>query len=281
MLLGAHMSVAGGVELAPERGREATCEAIQIFVKNKSQWQGKPITREQARDFRANLGNCGIKAALAHDSYLINLCATDPENLRKSIAGTIDELERCHQLRLPHLVMHPGSHLGAGAADGIVKIAESLNHCLAQTRGQKTAILLETTAGQGTNLGWRFEELGEMIRLVRAKTRIGVCLDTCHVFAAGYDIRTAAGWRRTMREFDRVVGLDRLRAFHLNDSKRELGSRVDRHAHIGEGHLGLEAFRAIVRSRRFRDAPAVLETPKGPDMREDLENLARLRGLLK
>ena len=281
MLLGAHMSIAGGVDLAPERGESVGCEAIQLFLKNNNQWQGKEITAEASARFRKNLLKHHIKATVAHDCYLINLCATDPEILRKSREATVDELQRCKLLGIPYLVMHPGAHLDAGVEAGIRLIADSLNCCLAQTPRNRTMILLETTAGQGTNLGWRFEELGEIVRLVRAKKRIGVCLDTCHVFAAGYDIRTAAGWRKTMANFDRAIGLDLLKVFHLNDSKRELGSRVDRHEHLGQGCIGLEGFRAMVRSRRFRHCPGLLETPKGPDLKEDIANLARLRSLLK
>ena len=274
------MSISGGVDLAPERGQSATCKTIQVFVKNNHQWEGPPISRDEATRFKASLKNHSIRAAFAHTCYLINLCAVNPETRQRSIQAMIDEIERCHLLGLPHLVLHPGSHMGAGVEAGIRKIAEAINHILSKTPRKRTAILLETTAGQGTGIGSRFEHLAEIIRRVKNKRRIGVCLDTCHVFAAGYDIRTAAGWRKTMREFDRTVGLKKLMAFHLNDSKREFDSHVDRHAHIGEGHLGLEAFRAIIRDRRFARHPAVLETPKGPDLQEDIENLNRLRSLI-
>lgn len=279
MKLGAHISIAGGFDKVAARGQAATCEAIQVFVKNNNQWAGRELTDAECEAFRADLEPHGLGGVVAHNTYLVNLCAINPETLEKSIALTIDELTRCEKLGIEWLVLHPGSHMGEGEEAGLAKIAESLAHCFRETKRLKTGIALETTAGQGTNLGWRFEQLATILKKLRRKTRVGVCLDTCHVFAAGYDIRQAKDWKKTAKAFDEIIGLDQLKALHLNDSKTELGSRKDRHAHIGKGHIGLEGFRAIVNDKRLKDLPGLIETPKDNDPQDDIDNLDRLRGL--
>jgi len=278
--LGAHMSIGGGAHTAIERGRSIDCTAIQIFVKNNMQWFARPLTHEEIRAFLEHQQRRELLSIFAHANYLINLAATNPQFLANSIRALSEELTRANQLELPFLVLHPGAHLGAGEEAGLSKIAKSIDRVFRKIRKVKTRIALETTAGQGSCLGHRFEQIACIIQKVREPERLFVCLDTAHVFAAGYDIGSEAGVKKTFREFDRVIGLDRLAAIHLNDSKSALGSRVDRHQHIGEGEIGLDAFRFIMRDRRFRKIPKVLETPKGKEMREDVENLKTLRGLI-
>ena len=279
-LLGAHVSIAGGVGQALRSGAELRCEAVQIFVKSNVQWRMPPLRREERVDFLSARRRLGI-LVFAHSSYLINLASADVRVRRRSIGSLGAELRRCAALGLPFIVLHPGAHGGAGPKEGIRKIAAGLDEALdaAGTGGPK--VLLETTAGQGTSVGGRFEELAEIIAASRRAERLGVCFDTCHVFAAGYDIRTPNGYARTMGEFDRLVGLRRLEAFHLNDCKGSLGARLDRHTHIGRGTVGLGAFRALLHDRRFEWLPMVLETPKGDGMAMDRRNLAVLRKLRK
>jgi deoxyribonuclease-4 len=274
------MSIGGGVHRAIERGRSIECTAMQIFVKNNMQWFARPLLSEEISAFLDHAQRKELHAAFAHANYLINLAATNPQFHANSIRALSEELVRADQLELPFLVMHPGAHLGAGEAAGLAKIIGSLDQVFAGLPKIKTRIALETTAGQGSCLGDRFEHLAAIIANVREPERLCVCLDTAHVFAAGYDISTEAGVRKMFREFDRVIGLDRLAALHLNDSKTARGSRVDRHEHIGKGKIGLEAFRFIMRDRRFRKIPKVLETPKGKDLAEDIENMKTLRSLL-
>jgi deoxyribonuclease-4 len=280
ILLGAHMSIGGGVHRAIERGRSIDCTAVQIFVKNNMQWFARPLLREEIRAFLDHAQRKELQAAFAHANYLINLAATNPQFHANSLRALSEELVRADQLELPFLVMHPGAHLGAGEEAGLEKIIASLDAIWAVIPKVKTKIALETTAGQGSCLGERFEHLAAIIENVREPERLCVCLDTAHVFAAGYKIGSEAGVKKTFREFDRVIGLDRLAAVHLNDSKTERGSRVDRHEHIGTGKIGLDAFRFIMRDRRLRKIPKVLETPKGKDLAEDVANLKTLRGLL-
>jgi deoxyribonuclease-4 len=280
ILLGAHMSIGGGVHRAIERGRSIDCTAMQIFVKNNMQWFARPLLREEIRAFLDHAQRKELHAAFAHANYLINLAATNPQFHANSLRSLSEELLRADQLELPFLVMHPGAHLGAGEQAGLEKIIASLDAIWAVIPKVKTKIALETTAGQGSCLGEKFEHLAAIIENVREPDRLRVCLDTAHVFAAGYDIGSEAGVKKTFREFDRVVGLDRLVALHLNDSKAALSSRVDRHEHIGKGKIGLDAFRFIMRDRRFRKIPKVLETPKGKELAEDVANLKTLRGLL-
>jgi len=280
ILLGAHMSIGGGVHTAIERGRSIQCTAIQIFVKNNMQWFARPLAPEEIRAFLEHHQRIEVSSIFAHANYLINLAATNPQFHANSIRALSEELTRADQLELPFLVLHPGTHLGVGEEAGLDKIVKSIDRTFRKVPKVKTRIALETTAGQGSCLGHRFEQIAYIIANVREPERLCVCLDTAHVFAAGYDIGSEAGVRKTFREFDRVVGPSRLAAIHVNDSKTGRGSRVDRHEHIGKGQIGLNAFRFIMRDRRFRKIPKVLETPKGRKMREDVENLRTLHGLI-
>ena len=279
-LLGAHMSVAGGHALAIERATAFSMTACQIFTKNANQWNAKPIAPEAAESFRARVATSEIGFVVAHDSYLINLASPDDALRERSIAAFGDELERCDQLGVPWLVTHPGAHMGTGVEEGVGRVANALNHIFAEHRRLNVTVLLETTAGQGTSLGRSFEELAMILTLVEDQSRVAVCFDTCHVFAAGYDVRDAEVYVATMRAFDEIIGLRRLRLFHLNDSKKGLGAHVDRHAHIGEGELGTEAFRLLLSDERFAGHPGILETPKGDDGEDDRRNLATLNALV-
>jgi len=265
--------------MAIERARSIHCTAMQMFVKNNMQWFARPLTRDEIARFREHQQRGELLSIFAHGNYLINLAATNGQFHANSIRSLSEELVRADQLELPFLVLHPGAHLGAGEEAGLEKIAESIDSVLSGLPKIKTRIALETTAGQGSCLGHKFEHLAYIISRVREPNRLCVCLDTAHVFAADYDIGSEASVRKTFREFDRVVGLHRLVAIHLNDSKTPRGSRVDRHEHIGKGKIGLPAFRFIIRDRRFRKIPKVLETPKGKDLREDVVNLKTLRRL--
>jgi deoxyribonuclease-4 len=280
MLLGAHQSIAGGVEKSLERGQEAGCDTIQIFVKTPNRWASKPIAAENIDAFKEAVAETGIWPVFAHSLYLINMATPDDALWRKSIDALVDDLERCEQLELPGLVIHPGSHVGAGEETGLARIADALDEVHARLPGYAVQVWLETTAGQGDYLGYRFEQLRAMIDGVKEPERLGICFDTAHAFAAGYELRDREGFEATWDQFNAVLGLDRLRAIHLNDSKRELGSRVDRHEHIGKGVLGLEPFRFLLNDPRFLGIPMTLETDKGPDLAEDKENLAVLRSLL-
>src|SRR3954462_4005391 len=280
LLLGAHMSIGGGVHRAIERSRSIDCTAMQIFVKNNMQWFARPLAREEIAAFLDHTQRKDLHAAFAHANYLINLAATNPQFHANSLRALSEELVRADQLELPFLVMHPGAHLGAGEEAGLEKIIASIDAIWTVIPKVKTKIALETTAGQGSCLGDRFEHIAAIIENVREPERLCVCLDTAHVFEAGYDIGSEAGTRKMFREFDRLIGLDRLAALHLNDSKTALGSRVDRHEHIGKGQIGLDAFRVSMRDKRFRKIPKVLETPKDKNLTEDIENLRTLRGLL-
>jgi deoxyribonuclease IV len=279
ILLGAHMSIGGGVHRAIERARSIRCTAMQIFVKNNMQWFARPLQREEISAFLDHAQRAEIQFAFAHANYLINLAATNPQFYANSLRALSEELVRANQLELPFLVLHPGAHLGAGEEAGLHKIVASIDHVLAGLPKAKTRIALETTAGQGSCLGHRFEHLAHIMAQVREPERLCVCLDTAHVFAAGYELATEKLARKMFAEFDRIVGLEHLVALHLNDSKTACGSRVDRHEHIGQGRIGLEAFRFIMRDRRFRKIPKVLETPKGKELKEDVENMQTLRSL--
>ncbi len=257
------MSVAGGLPRAVDRAVVHRCEALQIFAKNASQWRGRLIPREEIREFRRKLRASGIWPAVSHASYLINLATTDRALRHQSIAAMADEIDRAESLGLLGVVLHPGCYTAGNEADGLSLIADALLGLLHERRRGKTMILLEQTAGQGTALGATFEQLASIIAKMQDHRRVGVCLDTCHLIAAGYDIVSPEGYASTFKQFGRLVGFERLKAFHLNDSKKPLGSRVDRHEHIGQGHLGLEPFRRLVNDRRFRDLPMLLETPKG------------------
>jgi deoxyribonuclease-4 len=275
--IGAHVSIAGGLHKAFERGAVLQCRAIQIFLKNSNQWKSRTLTEQDQILFREARQNTVIKTVLAHDSYLINLASPDPELYRKSLDAFIEEMKRANFLGVPYLVLHPGAHVGAGISAGLSRVARALRRAL-DTVEPPVQILIENTAGQGSCLGHRFEHLSDLLERIHSD-RAGVCLDTCHLFAAGYDIRTGESYENTMREFDRLIGLRRIVAFHVNDSKRELGSRVDRHTHLGQGCIGLDAFRCLINDKRFASIPKILETPKGPGNDEDLMNLATLRSL--
>lgn len=274
------MSIAGGVHTAVDRATSIGCTALQVFTKNNNQWNGKPFTDKDIALYREKISSAGIAPVVSHDSYLINLCATNTEILMKSRIAFIDELQRCEQLGIPLLNFHPGSHLGAGDGEGIKRICESLNIAHDATKGYAVKSVLETTAGQGTNVGYRFEHLRAIIDGVDQPERMAVCIDTCHIFAAGYDIATEKGFEETFSEFDTVIGLDRLAAFHMNDSKKGLGSRVDRHEHIGKGAIGLDGFRLLMNDSRFEHIPKILETPKSEDLHEDVENIGTLKSLI-
>jgi deoxyribonuclease-4 len=279
ILLGAHMSIGGGVHRAIERSCSIECTAMQIFVKNNMQWFARPLEREEIRAFLRHAQRQQLSAVFAHANYLINLAATNPQFHANSLRALAEELVRADQLELPFLVMHPGAHLGAGEEAGLERIVASIDAVHAVLPNIKTKIALETTAGQGSCLGCSFEQIAHIVANVREPERLCVCLDTAHVFAAGYDLATEASTRKMFAQFDRAVGLDRLAALHLNDSKTPRGSRVDRHEHIGNGKIGLNAFRFIMRDRRFRKIPKVLETPKGKELLEDVENMKTLRAL--
>jgi len=275
------MSVQGGLPRALDRAREVDATALQVFVKSARQWAARPPSPEEAERFREGLAADGLERhTLAHASYLINLASPDDSILHRSIEALSDEVERCEVFGIPFLVLHPGAHVGSGEQAGLNRVARSLDRVLGRrSRRGAVVILLENTAGQGSNLGHRFEQLGQLLEQTRAADRLGVCFDTCHALAAGYELDSARSYRSTMDQLDRTVGLSRVLAFHLNDSKFGVGSRKDRHEHIGQGFVGLEGFRRILRDRRFDDVPMVTETPKGVDLVEDRRNLATLRSL--
>ena len=282
-LLGAHMSMQGGVHRAIERGVGLGCTALQLFTRNNVQWRATPLTEAHCQAFRSVWGASGIGPIVAHANYLIDLASADERVVRLSLDGLIVELQRAAALGLRWVVLHPGCHQGAGDEQGLRQVAELVRRAFDATAGLPAGLLLETTAGQGTSLGWRFEHLAWLLDAIGEPARLGVCFDTCHVFAAGYDLRDEASYAATMAEFDRVVGLRRIHAFHVNDSKRELGSRVDRHAHIGRGRLGLAAFRCLMRDPRFAAVPKLIETPKADAERDDWDavNLGKLRRLAR
>lgn len=288
--LGAHMSIAGGLPRAVDRAQASRCDALQIFTKSAGQWRARALPSEEIALFRRRVEESGIHPVVAHNSYLINLAATTVGLREQSIAALGDEMDRAEALGLDGLVMHPGSYTTGTEADGLRLIADALAVLLRARPGARTMILLEHTAGQGTNLGHRFEHLASIIQRLDGSPRVGVCLDTCHLLTAGFDLCSETGYEDTFREFDRVVGLDRIKAFHLNDSKRPCGSRVDRHEHIGKGCLGLDPFRRLLNDRRFANLPMLLETPKleTPASRRrsdvdpwDAQNLRTLRKLIR
>jgi deoxyribonuclease-4 len=281
-LFGSHLSIAGGYYKAVEAAAALGMETVQLFTKNNNQWAGKPLTKEDVKLFRDAIERTGIRQPVAHDSYLINLASPKDELWRRSLDAFIVELQRAEELGLIGVVMHPGSYVESDEESGLKRIVKALDAAHRATPKFQTLTLLETTAGQGTNLGAKFEHLAEIIAGVKHPDRLAVCVDSCHIFAAGYPLATREEYAATMRNFDRVIGLDRIRCFHLNDSKKPLGSRVDRHQHIGEGCLGLEPFRHIVNDPRFATMPMYLETEKGERDGRDLDaiNLETLRGLL-
>jgi deoxyribonuclease IV len=274
------MSTSGGVWKALERGRSIHCEVVQVFVKNNMQWSGKTFSPADISSYQKELDANGFACVFGHTGYLINLGGPASANRDRSIASLIQEIQLATQIGLPFLVLHPGAHLGAGEAAGIKLIVAGLDEVFAATRQSRVRIALENTAGQGTCLGNKIEHLAGIFDRVKKPERLGLCLDTAHFFAAGYDIRTPKGWNAAIREVASLVGLKQILAFHLNDSKTDLGSRVDRHEHIGKGKIGKEAFRHIVNDARFKRHPGCLETPKSEDLHEDVQNLAVLRSLV-
>jgi deoxyribonuclease-4 len=283
------MSVAGGLPRAVDRAVAHGCDALQIFAKNANQWRGRVVLQDEVREFRAKVRTAGIGPVVSHASYLINLATANPALRRQSIEAMADEIDRAEALGLMGVVLHPGCYTAGSESEGLQLIADALLALLRERRRGKTMVMLEHTAGQGTSLGATFEQLASIIEQMGRHARVGICLDTCHLLASGYDIVTPSGYASTFAQFDRLVGFDRLKAFHLNDSKRPLGSRVDRHEHIGQGCLGVAPFRRILNDRRFRGLPMLLEPPQGegrptgpvsadPD---DLRNLKVLRRLAR
>ncbi len=281
LAFGSHMSASGGVDKSLARGEAIPVESLQLFSKNERQWIAKPLDPDVVERFHAEVERTGISKLVVHDSYLINLASPKPDILEKSIPAFTDELQRCDTLGVPHLVTHPGAHTGSGVDAGIARFAQSLNEIFDAMPDSKTLTLLETTAGQGTSLGRSFEEIAAIIDLVEDKARVGVCLDTCHIFAAGYDYRTPELYATTMSQFDAIIGLDRLKVIHLNDSRNPLGSNKDRHDHIGNGEIGLDGFRQFVNDSRLDGLPGILETEKDDDGENDRRNIATLRSLVE
>lgn len=280
MILGAHVSTAGGLHNAIKNGDKLRCDAIQIFLQNPNQWKPKPIGTDGVEKFKAAWCESPLREVVAHDIHLSNLASPKPDVLAKSREQFRAQLELAAQLGIGGIVTHLGAHLGEGEPFGLKRLTESFDELFETTDAPEVTVLLETTAGQGTNLGYRFEHLRDVIAMSRYPARFGVCFDTCHVFAAGYDMRTAADCEAVFAQFDAVIGLERLQAFHLNDAKSEYESRVDRHAHIGEGNIGLEAFAFIVNDARFAEVPFIIETPELKTMHAvNLATLRRLAGV--
>jgi len=274
------MSIAGGLHLAFTRIRKVKGESLQIFLSNQRQWETFPLTAEMIEDFRQQWKKANSMPVAAHDSYLINLAAPDLTTLEKSVTAFADELQRAATLGIPFLITHPGSHRGMGVEAGLERFVENMDRAIARSKISTVTVLIENTAGQGTNLGSTFEEIAFIISESQYGRGLGVCFDTSHAFAAGYDIRTRVTYEDTISTFDQIIGLEKLKFFHINDSKRPLGSRVDRHEHIGKGEIGLPGFRLLLNDPRFRDHPMVLETPKGKELKEDKKNLRVLRSLI-
>ncbi len=278
-ILGAHQSIAGGYHKAVDRADLTGCSCVQLFTTNANQWASREVTIEESRRFRAALDKGGIVHPIAHDSYLINLASPNPLLWKKSVDAFIAELRRSEALGMAYVVTHPGAYTGGTEEGGLRNIVSALDEVHRQCRDLRARCLLETTAGQGTSLGWKFEQLRQILDGVNEPDRLGFCFDTCHVFAAGYGLATEKEYETTMAAFQRLLGVGRLKAFHLNDSRRPLGSRIDRHEHIGHGQLGMGAFRRLLNDPRFRAVPMYLETPKGKKDGEDWDaiNLRSLR----
>lgn len=282
-LFGAHMSIAGGYHKALLAAQDHHCQTVQLFTKNNNQWAAKDLTEDEVTLFRKTLRQSKLKYPTAHDCYLINLASPDKALYRKSIEAFVVEMERAERLGLSFLVTHPGAHKDSGEKRGLRRVARALDEVHQRCPESRVQILLETTAGQGSSLGYRFEHLADIFSTIKHPERVGVCLDTCHVFAAGYPLSPRREYLATIKNFHRTIGLTKLKCFHVNDSKRELGSRVDRHEHIGKGKLGLEPFRFLVNDYRFRGKPMILETPKEEGDNDDMDrvNLGVLAGLME
>lgn len=277
-LLGAHESVAGGLHRAFERIEQVGGEALQIFSRNQRQWSPAPLKAEEIELYQQAYAKTDKMIVASHGSYLVNLASSKEELLEKSIANFALELQRCGQLGIPYVVLHPGSHGGDGVELGLERFVAGLDRAI-ERGGQEVQVLAETTAGQGTSLGAAFQELAYILQNTRYPELVGVCVDTCHIFAAGYELRTLTGYEATIKDLEEKIGLGKVKLFHLNDSKKELGSRVDRHEHIGKGKIGLDGFRYLMNDKRFTHLPMTLETPKSESLAEDRENLATLRAL--
>jgi deoxyribonuclease-4 len=280
LVLGAHESISGGVFNAVLLGKEAGCDTVQMFNKSSNQWRAKTLGPDEIDQFFKTIADTGVTVSTSHTSYLINIASPDPALNQKSYAALKEEMERCELLKIPNLVMHPGSHVGSGEEAGLDRIADNINKMLNELHDNHVCLLLETTAGQGSNLGSTFEQLAYIREKIEDGAHIGVCLDTCHIFAAGYPITDPADYKKTMKQFDDIVGLDRLRIIHMNDSMKPFASQRDRHEHIGKGCIGLDAFRNIINDPKLRKVPKILETPKGEGIVEDIENLKVLRSLV-
>ncbi len=282
-ILGAHMSIAGGYYRAVERAQLCGCDCVQLFTKNNTQWKARPIAEDEARLFAGALAETGVSHPISHGSYLINLASPDKQLWKKSVDAMVVELRRAELLGIPNVVVHPGAYTAGSESGGLRLIVRAIDTIHRQTRRCRAECLLETTAGQGSSLGCRFEHLAAILDGVKDPDRLGVCFDTCHVFAAGYPMGTEREYKATMRALNRTVGVKMIRAFHLNDSRRDLGSRVDRHAHIGRGKMGIEPFRHLLADRRFRKTPMYLETPKETENGKEMDavNLEVLRGLVE
>jgi len=280
MYLGAHVSVAGGLQHAPARGAEIQAEVIQVFTSNQHRWAAKPITAESVDGFHKGLKQHDHKVCLSHASYLINLASPEEQTYAKSLQATALEMDRCDCLGIPLIVIHPGAHRGSGLEQGLVRISTSLNILFNQKPDTTVTILLEATAGQGTGVGHTFEQLQTILAAVERKDRVAVCLDTAHLFAAGYDFRDHLGYRDMFQAFDQIIGLDKVQAIHLNDSKKDLNTKVDRHARLGQGYLGWEPFHMLLNDPRLKHVPGILETPVS-HYREYAAELSQLRKLRK
>jgi deoxyribonuclease-4 len=278
--LGAHMSIQDGLHMAVERGHSIGCEAIQVFTRNASRWKSKKRTPEELDLYRQALARTSIHLVVAHAIYLINLASPEDDVRAMSNDAFREELGRCHEAGIPYLVIHPGSHKGRGLETGMARIAQGIHQAYAEHPEYTVVTLLENTAGQGDTIGRTFEELAGLTAQIVETSRIGYCFDTAHALASGYELRTREGYEETFARLDRILGLDKLYCFHLNDSKYDLGDERDRHQHIGQGYLGVEAFRMLLNDPRFAELPMLLETPKSEDMHEDMENLALLRSLI-
>lgn len=276
-MIGAHTSIAGGVFNAISNGEKIDADVVQIFSKSQRQWEGREYHAEELAQFFQLQAENGIRPVVIHNSYLINLANPDPAKREKSIKAFCDEMRRAGILQIPYLLTHPGSHLGSGESTGVTQIARGLKETWERSKIPSVEIILETTAGQGSNLGNRFEHIRDIIDQSGIEDHLGVCIDTCHIFAAGYDMRTAESWEETISEFDRIIGLDKLRLFHLNDSAKPFDSRRDRHSRIGQGEIGIEGFRALMNDNRVANLPMILEVPGGLDgYREDIALLRSL-----
>jgi deoxyribonuclease-4 len=281
MLLGAHLSVAGGVDKAFDRAETLDCTAFQIFTKSNRQWKAKSLEPEVIDRYHQRQAETGIEPVICHASYLINIGASDEAVWDKSLNALIIELERCELLKIPYLVLHPGAHMDQGVETGIDRVVKALDTVHERLPDVGVKIALEITAGQGTVLGSTFEEIAQLLAGCRQSDRLAVCFDTCHALAAGYEFRTPNSYQTMLDEFDRIIGLDRLKVIHFNDSQKDLGSHVDRHTHIGEGCIGLEPFGYFLNDSRFEKVPFLLETPKDDDPGDDIRNLEKLRSLVK